>query len=127
MGQECAGTVEAIVNAVTESLNQGGKVLIFGNGGSAADSQHMAAELVGRFKKERNGLAAIALTANTSTISALANDYGYDRVFERQIEALGRKGDLAIGISTSGESKSIITALIKAKSLGLKTVAMTGA
>lgn len=127
LGQECAGTVEAIVNAVTESLNQGGKVLIFGNGGSAADSQHMAAELVGRFKKERNGLAAIALTANTSTISALANDYGYDRVFERQIEALGRKGDLAIGISTSGKSKSIITALIKAKSLGLKTVAMTGA
>ena len=125
--RECGQTLEKIIDAVVDTLKNGGKVLIFGNGGSAADSQHFAAELVGRFKKERSAYAAIALTANTSTITALANDYGYDRIFERQIEALGRKGDLAIGISTSGKSKSIIAGLAKAKALGLKTAAMTGA
>lgn len=113
--------------AIVKSIRSGGKVVIFGNGGSAADSQHIAAELVGRFKKERNALPAIALTTDTSIITALANDYGYDVVFSRQVEALGRKGDIAIAISTSGKSKNIIEAVKVAKRLGLTTIALTGA
>jgi len=101
-------------------------VLVFGNGGSAADSQHMAAELVGRFRKERKALPAIALTTNTSTITALSNDYGYDVSFKRQVEALGKKGDVAVGISTSGTAKNVTCALKKAKDAGLLTVALTG-
>jgi D-sedoheptulose 7-phosphate isomerase len=107
-------------------LQADGKILIFGNGGSAADSQHMAAELVGRFKKERRALAAIALTTNTSTLTALANDYGYDSVFSRQIEALGKKGDIAVGISTSGNSPSVVKGLEKAKLMGMETVGISG-
>ena len=111
---------------VTSSLKKGGKVLAFGNGGSAADSQHIVAELIGRFKKERRPLAGIALTANTSTITALANDYGYDATFARQIEALGKPKDVAIGMSTSGRSKNVILAMRKAKELGLVTIGLTG-
>jgi D-sedoheptulose 7-phosphate isomerase len=112
--------------ALIDSLKKGKKVLIFGNGGSAADSQHIAAELVGRFKKERKPLAAVALTTNTSTISALANDYGYDATFARQVEALGEKGDTALAISTSGNSKNVIEAARKARSLGIRTIGLLG-
>ena len=103
------------------------KLFFCGNGGSAADSQHIAAELVGRFKKDRNALSAIALTTNTSILTALANDYGYEIVFAKQIEALGGKNDVAIGISTSGKAKNVVLAIKQAKKMGLKTIALTGA
>lgn len=125
----CRGELENIekaAKAIIASLRAGGKLLVFGNGGSAADSQHITAELVGRFKKERKAIAAVALTANTSILTAIANDYGYDVIFSRQVEALGRKGDAALGISTSGHSKNVIDALKKAKSMGLATIGMTG-
>jgi len=118
--------IESAAKAIIESLKAGKKLLIFGNGGSASDSQHMAAELVGRFKMERKGLPAIALTANTSILTAIANDYGYDVVFSRQIEALGVAGDVALGISTSGNSKNVIEAFRKAHALGMKTIALSG-
>lgn len=118
----------AEVAELTEAcLRNGGKILIFGNGGSAADAQHFAAELVGRFEHDRRGLPAIALTVNTSTLTAVANDYGFDRVFARQIEALARKGDLAIAISTSGGSVNVIAAARAARDLGCRVVGMTGA
>ena len=119
-------TIERIAKAVTASLRKDGKLLIFGNGGSAADSQHIAAEFVGRFRRERRPLAAIALNTNTSTMTALANDYGYEFTFSRQVEALGREGDIVMGLSTSGNSKNIIAAVKKAKTLGLTTVSLTG-
>jgi len=115
-----------ISTAVTECLKKGGKLLIFGNGGSASDSQHIAAELVGRFSRERAGLPAIALTVNTSVLTAVANDYGYEFVFSRQVEALGQKNDLALGISTSGKAKNVAAGLKQAKKMGLKTIALTG-
>lgn len=123
---EKLGQIESAANCITSALKTGGKVLIFGNGGSAADSQHMAAELVGRFKKERKGMPAIALTTNTSTLTALSNDYSYDKSFERQVEAFGKKGDVAIGISTSGSAKNVVNAVRLAKKMGLKTIALTG-
>lgn len=118
--------IEKAARLIIASLKVGGKLLIFGNGGSAADSQHIAAELIGRFKKERKAVAAIALTTDTSILTAIANDYGYNAVFSRQIEGLGRKGDAALGISTSGNSMNVVEALKKAKSMGLKTIGMTG-
>lgn len=118
--------IEKAAESIIESLMAGGKLLIFGNGGSAADSQHMAAELVGRFKKERKGIPAIALTTNTSILTAIANDYGYEAVFSRQIEALGKKGDCALGISTSGNSKNVLEAVDKAKAMGLTAIAISG-
>lgn len=121
-----AGVIEKAALMLIEALRNGGKALVFGNGGSAADSQHIAAELVGRFRRERRPIAAMALTTNTSTITALANDYGYDTTFSRQIEALGQKQDVAIGISTSGKSKNVIEAVKKARSLGLKTIGLLG-
>ena len=124
--RESAGAVAAAVETLSAALGSGGKVLIFGNGGSAADAQHFACELVGRFLRERQALAAIALTTDTSTMTAVANDYGFDRVFVRQIEALGRPGDVAIGISTSGSSANVLAGVQYAKSRGLKTVAFTG-
>jgi phosphoheptose isomerase len=120
------GNIEQAAKAIIESLKAGKKLLVFGNGGSAADSQHIAAELVGRFKMERKALPAIALTANTSILTAIGNDYGYDVVFSRQIEALGLSGDVALGISTSGNSKNVIAALKKARSIGMKTIALCG-
>ena len=118
--------IKEIAKLFIFSLRNSGKIIFMGNGGSAADSQHMAAELVGRFKMERKALPAIALTVNTSILTAIANDYGYDVVFARQVEALGVKGDVALGISTSGNSKNVIEALKKARSIGMKTVALSG-
>lgn len=116
---------EASILAVT-TLKAGNKVLLCGNGGSAADAQHIAAELTGRYKTERRGLPGIALTTDTSALTAIGNDYGYDRVFDRQVEALANKGDLIIGISTSGNSKNIVSALKLGKELGCKTLGLTG-
>ena len=115
-----------IANAFIQCLKKGGKIIFFGNGGSAADSQHLAAELIGRFKKDRGAIAAIALTTNTSIITSLSNDYGYEIVFAKQIEGLGNKNDLAIGISTSGKAKNVIAAIRQSKKMGIKTVALTG-
>jgi D-sedoheptulose 7-phosphate isomerase len=112
--------------AIVASLRRGGKLLLFGNGGSAAEAQHMACELVGRFLRERRALAAIALTTDTSALTAIGNDYAFDRVFARQIEALGREGDVALGLSTSGRSPNVVTALKAARTAGLRTIAMTG-
>ncbi|HIQ31072.1 MAG TPA: SIS domain-containing protein [Aquifex aeolicus] len=108
------------------AIRDGNKILLFGNGGSAADAQHIAAEIVGRFKKERRGLPAVALTTDTSILTAVSNDYGFDSVFERQIEALCMPGDVAVGITTSGNSENVIRALRKAHDLGATTVAFTG-
>ena len=118
---------ESIGSAMSASIRQGGKVLWCGNGGSAADSQHLAAELVGRFRRERSGLASIALTTDTSILTAVANDYGYDAVFSRQVEALGKPGDVLVGISTSGNSSNVVTAFGQARSSGMITIAFTGA
>lgn len=104
-----------------------GKVLTFGNGGSAADAQHIAAEFVGRFQKDRVPLASIALSTNTSILTALGNDYGYETIFARQVEALGSAGDIAIGISTSGKARNVLLAMKKAKEMGIKTICLTGA
>lgn len=109
-----------------DCLRKGGKVIVFGNGGSASDSQHIAAELVGRFKRDRSALAGIALTTNTSILTSLANDYGYDVVFSRQVEALGKKNDVALGISTSGKAKNVALGIKQAKKMGIKTVALSG-
>jgi D-sedoheptulose 7-phosphate isomerase len=109
-----------------ETLRNGGKILLCGNGGSAADAQHIAAELTGRFLKERRGLPAVALTTDTSALTAIANDYGYERVFERQVEALATEGDLFVGISTSGNSPNVLRALERAKALGCRTLGLSG-
>ncbi len=110
----------------SETINKGGKILIFGNGGSAADAQHIAAELSGRYKKERRGLPGIALTTDTSVLTAVGNDYGYDRVFDRQVEALANEGDLLMGISTSGNSKNVLRALSLGRNMGCKTIGFSG-
>jgi D-sedoheptulose 7-phosphate isomerase len=112
--------------AILAASNEGGKVLVFGNGGSAADAQHLATDLVGRFQRERRPLAAVALTADSSLLTAIANDYAFDRVFVRQIEALGARGDLAFGISTSGRSTNVVEGLRAARARGLRTIALTG-
>ncbi len=112
--------------AMQKCIQSGGKVLLMGNGGSAADSQHIAAEIVGRFKKERKGLAAIALTTDTSILTSVGNDYGYDYIFARQIEALCRPEDLVIGITTSGNSANVVNAMQAAKEIGATTVGLTG-
>ena len=109
-----------------ESLKNGGKILIFGNGGSAADAQHIAAELIGRYKVERKGLPAIAITTDTSVITSIGNDFGYSHVFDRQIEALANEGDVAIGISTSGNSENVISALKIASKLNCITIGFSG-
>jgi D-sedoheptulose 7-phosphate isomerase len=112
--------------AILDASRDGGKVLLFGNGGSAADAQHMAADLVGRFQRERRPVAAVALTTDTSIMTAVANDYTFDRVFVRQIESLGNRGDIAFGISTSGRSANVVAGLRAASARGLRTIAMTG-
>ena len=121
-----AGPVVIAAETISEALRAGGKLLVFGNGGSAADAQHLASELVGRFQKERAAIAAIALTVDSSVLTSVANDSSFKQVFARQIEALGRRGDVALGISTSGESPNVVVALQTAKAQGLKTVALTG-
>ena len=118
--------LEVAANICIDSLKQGGKILIFGNGGSAADAQHIAAELVGRYKLERKGLSAIALSTDTSSLTAIANDYGYEHVFDRQIEALANPEDVAVGISTSGNSSNVINALQSAKKIGCKSIGLSG-
>src|SRR3989338_4425837 len=119
-------SIEKAAELTAQCLKQGHKLLFCGNGGSASDSQHLAAEFVGRYEKERRALAAIALTTDTSILTAVGNDYGYDRVFERQIEGLGRPGDVAVGISTSGHSSNVLAGIIKAKALGLSTGGFSG-
>ncbi len=118
--------IVAAAGAVGSALARGSKVLVFGNGGSAADAQHLAAELVGRFERDRRPLAAIALTTDTSIVTSIANDYSFDQVFVRQIRALGRRGDVALAISTSGRSANVIAGLAEAKRVGLTTIALTG-
>ena len=118
--------VLAQADDMAERLRRGCRILVAGNGGSAADAQHLAAELSGRYLKERKALAGIALTTDTSALTAIGNDYGFDVVFSRQVEALGRPGDLFIGISTSGNSPNIIKAVESAKELGLKTLGLLG-
>ena len=120
-------SVVAVAQLFAQTFQYGGKVLIFGNGGSAADAQHMAAEMVGRMLHERKiHLPAIALTTDTSNLTAIANDYSYDDIFSFQVKALGRRGDVAVGISTSGNSKNVIKAIETAKDQGLRTVSFTG-
>ncbi len=118
--------LERIAGEMTHAILGGKKILWCGNGGSAADSQHLAAELMGRFRLERSALPSIALTTDTSILTAVGNDYGYERVFQRQIEALCTKGDVLVGISTSGESKNVCAALQTARQMGAVTIAFTG-
>lgn len=115
-----------VATEITEAYQKGNKVLLFGNGGSAGDAEHIATELLGKFYKERNPLPAIALTTNTLSITAIANDYGYEKVFARQVQALAVEGDIVIGISTSGNSANVVSGLKTAKELGMRTVALVG-
>lgn len=112
---------------IWKTFSEGKKVLLCGNGGSAADAQHIAAEFVGRYESERKGLPAIALTTDTSALTALGNDYGYERIFARQVEAIANEGDLLVGISTSGNSPNVLAALTVAKEIGCFTIGLTGA
>ncbi len=114
------------INMTRASFQKGGKLLLMGNGGSAADAQHIAAEFVGRYKKERRPVAALALTVDTSILTCVGNDYGYDNVFSRQVEALAHKGDVVIGISTSGNSENVIRGVDKAREIGAKTIGLLG-
>jgi D-sedoheptulose 7-phosphate isomerase len=118
--------VELAAQLCIDGLKNGSKILIFGNGGSAADAQHIAAELVGRYKVERKGLPAIALTTDTSALTSIGNDYGYNHIFDRQVEALASEGDAVIGISTGGSSANVISALKLANKLGCKTIGLSG-
>lgn len=118
--------IEEIAKAWIASLEQGNKIMFCGNGGSAADSQHLAAELVGRYKINRSALPAMSLTVDTSALTAIGNDFGYDQIFIRQVEGLGKAGDCLVGISTSGNSQNIVNAFLKAKEMGIKTIAFTG-
>lgn len=120
------GVLETIARAMSGAIHQGDKILWCGNGGSAADSQHLAAEIVGRFRRDRRGLPSIALTTDSSILTAVANDYGYQCVFSRQVEAIAKPGDILVGISTSGNSQNVLMAIHQARSMGVKTVAFTG-
>ncbi len=124
--KEATRDVIKAVEIIEKSIKSSGKILIFGNGGSAADAQHIAAELVNRYLKVRSALPAIALTTDTSIITSVGNDSSFEDIFSRQIEALGKKGDVALGLSTSGRSRNIVKGLSRAKSLGLKTISFTG-
>ena len=123
---ELQAVVAAVAQACVQALRRGGKVLFCGNGGSAADAQHLAGEFVSRFHFDRSPLAAVALTTDTSVLTAIGNDYGYELVFERQVRGLGRPGDVLVGISTSGRSPNVLRALKAARETGLVTVGMTG-
>jgi D-sedoheptulose 7-phosphate isomerase len=125
--RELAEPLARAAELIAQALRQGGKLLICGNGGSAADAQHYATELVARlYQRERPAMAAIALTTDTSALTALANDYGFDRVFSRQVEALGRPGDVLLGLSTSGNSANVLEAMAQAKKQGMKIVSFVG-
>ena len=121
-----SGDIENAAKMCIECLNNGGKIVLFGNGGSAADAQHIAAELVGRYKNERKALSAIALTTDTSAITCIGNDYGYDLIFERQVEALANLNDLIIGISTGGTSLNAINGITAANKIGCQTIGFSG-
>ena len=123
---ELLATTHAIARAVADALRAGNKLLLIGNGGSAADAQHIAAEIVGRYKQERPGWAAIALTTDTSALTAIANDYGFEQVFARQVQGLARRGDILLALTTSGRSPNILAALKTARDLGVTTVGFTG-
>ncbi len=118
--------IEEVCNLALETIKANKKIILFGNGGSAADAQHIAAELTGRYKAERKALPAIALTTDTSALTAIGNDFGYEKVFERQLEALGNEGDLLIGISSTGNSQNVIRAFKKGKKIGCKLVGFSG-
>jgi len=124
--ENLSGTIAECAKMLAGGLHSGGKLLVMGNGGSAADAQHLAAELVGRFLMERKALPAIALTTDTSILTAVGNDYGFDQVFSRQVEALATPGDMVLGISTSGNSRNVINALATARDKGCKTVGLLG-
>jgi D-sedoheptulose 7-phosphate isomerase len=124
---ECMPALTAAADALVSAYRAGHKALFFGNGGSAADAQHLAAEFVGRYLRQRGPLPALALNANTSAVTAIANDYGYEQVFARQLEALAVRGDVVVAISTSGNSSSVVQALLCARRLGLFSIALTGA
>ena len=126
MSETMAPAIARAGEALAEALRRGHKVLACGNGGSAADCQHFAAELVGRFERERPGLPAIALTVDSSALTAIANDYAFDAVFSRQVEALGREGDVLLALSTSGNSRNVIEAMKAARSRGMAVIALTG-
>jgi D-sedoheptulose 7-phosphate isomerase len=123
---ENAAILERAIGIVADALGTGHKLLLFGNGGSAADAQHLAAEFVGRFMRERRALPAVALTTDTSALTAIANDYGYDEVFARQVRALGARGDVALAISTSGKSPSVLRAVDACREIGITTIGLTG-
>ncbi len=123
---ELISNIEKSVLLIKECLENGGKILLCGNGGSAADSQHIAAELIGRFSFNRRALSAIALTTDTSALTAIGNDFSFDEIFSRQVEGLGKKDDILIGFSTSGKSKNVLKAMQVAKTLQLKTIAFLG-
>ena len=125
--QALIDTVERVGEACAKSIAGGGKIMFCGNGGSAGDSQHLAAELVGKLVFDRPGMPGLALTVDTSALTAVGNDFGYESVFSRQVEALGRSGDVLIGISTSGRSKNVVKAMAAARARGIVTIAMTGA
>lgn len=120
------GIIESCGHIIVEALKNGNKILLCGNGGSAGDAQHIATEITGRFELERRGLPAIALTTDTSALTAIANDFGFERVFSRQVEAIAREGDVLIGITTSGNSPNIIAAVMEARKIGCKTIGLTG-
>jgi D-sedoheptulose 7-phosphate isomerase len=124
--KELPVTVAIAVLAMVECLNAGGKIMACGNGGSAADAQHFAAELMGRFERERRELAAVALTTDTSILTAVGNDYSYDQVFSKQVRGLGKSGDILLAITTSGNSKNVIKAVEAAQAMGIKVVALSG-
>jgi D-sedoheptulose 7-phosphate isomerase len=126
VGKDWAPTIVQAASIITGCLRSGGKLLFFGNGGSAADAQHLAAEFVGRFLLERAGLAAVALTTDSSILTAVSNDYGFDQVFARQVQALGRPGDVVIALSTSGNSPNVLEGTREAKKHNIKTVGLSG-
>jgi len=124
--KELPVTVSIAILAMVECLNSGGKIMACGNGGSAADAQHFAAELMGRFERERRELAAVALTTDTSILTAVGNDYSYDQVFSKQVRGLGKSGDILLAITTSGNSKNVIKAVEAAQAMGIKVIALSG-
>jgi D-sedoheptulose 7-phosphate isomerase len=126
VAHDCGEKIIDAATLITQCLRSGGKLLFFGNGGSAADAQHLAAEFVGRFQIERHPLPAIALTTDSSILTAVGNDYGFDQIFARQVQALGRPGDVAIGISTSGNSPNVTSAIKQAAQRNLKTIGLAG-
>jgi D-sedoheptulose 7-phosphate isomerase len=126
LGDEAIAAMVSAAELISATLERGGKLLAFGNGGSASDADHLTGELIGRFQLERRGLPALSLSDNPSAFTAIANDYGYDRVFARQVEALGAEGDVALGISTSGTSANVLAAFEAARAGGLGTIGLTG-